>query len=62
MTVGFHPINPEHWHERAEDIRVAAFSLNNAEAKARMLKIAGGYEDLGRQAEEQLRNRSPVHK
>ena len=62
MTTGFLQNNPEHWRERAEDIRVAAISVNDAEAKARMLKIAYGYEVLGRQAEEQQRTRSPVHK
>ena len=54
--------NPEHWRERAEDIRVTAVAINDAEAKARMLKIARGYEVMGRQVEERLHNRSPEHK
>ena len=44
--------DPEHWRERAEDIRVTASSLHDADAKARMLKIAEGYEKLRKQTEE----------
>jgi hypothetical protein len=47
MTLAFLLSNPEHWRERAEDIRVAAVAMNDAETKARMLKIANGYEMLG---------------
>ena len=52
LTIGFLVTDPEHWRERAESIRVTASSLNDADAKARMLKIAQGYEVLRRQTEE----------
>jgi hypothetical protein len=52
LTTGFLVTDPEHWRERAESIRVTASSLNDAVAKARMLKIAEGYEVLRRQTEE----------
>ena len=46
--------DPEHWRERAEDIRLTASSLKDEDAKARMLKIAEGYEALRRQSEERI--------
>ena len=55
LTVGFLVTDPEHWHEQAEGIRVTASSLRDAEAKARMLKIAEGYEALRRQTEDRRR-------
>jgi hypothetical protein len=47
--------DPDHWREQAEGIRVTANALNDAQAKARMLKIAEGYEALRRQTEERRR-------
>lgn len=52
LTMGF-VTDPEHWRERAEDMRLTA-SLKNEGAKARMLKIAEGYEALRRQSEERI--------
>jgi hypothetical protein len=54
LTMGF-VTDPEHWRERAEDIRVTARSLHDADAKARMLKIADGYEALRKQTEDRRR-------
>lgn len=51
LTMGY-VTDPEHWRERAKDIRVTANSLHDADAKARMLKIADGYEALRKQTEE----------
>ena len=53
LTIGF-VTDPEHWRERAEDIRLTASSLKGEHAKARMLKIAEGYEALRRQTEERI--------
>ena len=44
--------DPEHWRERAKSILVTAESLDDDDAKARMLRIAKGYEALSRQSEE----------
>jgi DNA invertase Pin-like site-specific DNA recombinase len=44
--------DPGHWRERAKSIRVTAQSLDDDDAKVRMLKIAEGYEALSRQSEE----------
>jgi hypothetical protein len=53
LTMGF-VTDPEHWRERAQDMRLTANSLKNEGAKARMLKIAEGYEALRRQSEERI--------
>jgi hypothetical protein len=50
--------DPEHWRDRAESVRVTANSLNDEDARARMLKIAEGYEELRKQTEERRRARS----
>jgi hypothetical protein len=55
LTTGFLVTDPEHWREWAESIRVTARSLNDADAKARMQKIAEGYEVLRRRTEERRR-------
>jgi hypothetical protein len=52
---GYLVTDPDHWRERAESIRVTANSINDAGTKARMLKIAEGYEALRRQTEERKR-------
>ena len=54
-TQGFLVTDPEHWRERAESIRVTASLLNDADAKARMLRIAEGYEVLKKQTEHRRR-------
>jgi hypothetical protein len=52
LTIGFLVTDSEHWRERAESVRVTANSLNDVVTKARMLKIAEGYDVLRRQTEE----------
>jgi hypothetical protein len=52
VDTGYLVIDPEHWREQAESIRRTASSLNNEDAKARMLRIAEGYEMLKKQTEE----------
>jgi hypothetical protein len=49
--------DPEHWHERAEDIRRTTTSIDDPEARARLLRIADGYEILGRKASRSMRRR-----
>jgi predicted Rossmann-fold nucleotide-binding protein len=45
------PINdPKHWRERAEQARALADELTDAEAKRRMLKLVGDYEELASEA------------
>ena len=51
LTIGF-VTDPEHWRERAEDMRLTASSLKDEDAKTQLLKIAKGYEALRRQTEE----------
>jgi hypothetical protein len=53
LTMGF-VTDPEHWRERAENMRLTARSLMDEHAKARMLKIAEGYEAHGRQIEQRI--------
>ena len=55
LTTGYLVTDPEHWRERAESIRLTASSLNNQDAKARMLRIADGYETLRKQTAERRR-------
>jgi len=55
LDTGLLLTDPDHWREQAEGIRVTANSLNDANTKARMLKIAEGYEALRRQTEERRR-------
>ena len=55
LTMGY-VTDPEHWRERAEDMRLTASSLKDEHAKARMLKIAEGYEALSKQTEERFAN------
>jgi hypothetical protein len=53
LAMGF-VTDPEHWRERAQDMRLTARSLMDEHTKARMLRIAEGYEALGRQTEQHL--------
>jgi hypothetical protein len=55
LTMGYLMTDPEHWREQAEDIRRTANSLHDANARARMLKIAEGYEALRKQTEDRRR-------
>jgi hypothetical protein len=42
MTTLLRVDNPEHWRERAEDIRRTTSSIHHPEVKARLLRIADG--------------------
>ncbi len=57
LTMGF-VTDPEHWRAQAEDLRLTASLVKDESAKARMLKIAEGYEALGRQSEERIAKQS----
>ena len=57
MTTRYLLHNPEHWRQRAEEIRTAADAMNDPVVKARMLKIADGYQLLARQAGERMPKR-----
>jgi len=43
--------NPKHWRARAEEARVVAQSLGDAECRRMMLQVAHDYERLADQAE-----------
>ena len=45
----------QHWQDRAEDIRRTTSSIHDPEVKARLLRIANGYEILGRTASRLMR-------
>jgi hypothetical protein len=55
LNMGF-VTDPEHWRERAEDMRLTASSLKDQDAKTRLLKIAEGYEELSKLTEEHISN------
>ena len=44
--------DPEHWRPRAEEMRVIAEDMREADTKARMLRIAADYDKLAERAEE----------
>jgi hypothetical protein len=43
--------DPQHWRDRAKEARALADQINDAEAKAAMLRIAEDYERLAKRAE-----------
>jgi hypothetical protein len=47
--------DPKHWREREQQARALADKLPDAEAKRRMLKLVGDYEELAKRAEKRLR-------
>ncbi len=57
MTVESPADDPQHWRERAEDIRRTTSSIHDPEVQARLLRIANGYEILGRTASHLMRRR-----
>ena len=55
-----HFINePDHWRARAEEARILANQMNDAEAKVAMLRIAEEYERLAQRAEARALGRQP---
>jgi hypothetical protein len=50
--------DPQHWRRRAEEARILADELTDADAKCKMLKIAEDYETLAIQAVQRLRHHS----
>jgi len=47
-----HLNNPQHWHDRAEEARLEAAQLTDAQSKQLMLDVAAHYEKLAGRAEE----------
>jgi hypothetical protein len=44
--------DPKHWRRRAEQMRSLAEQMDDAEARRRLLKVATGYEQLAKRAQE----------
>ena len=43
--------DPDHWRQRAEELRVIAETTTDAQAKATLLRIVADYERLAERAE-----------
>jgi hypothetical protein len=46
MLIPPHFNDPEHWHQRAEEVRVLAEQMNTERTRKLMLKIADDYDEL----------------
>jgi hypothetical protein len=46
MPIAPHFNDPEHWHQRADEVRVLAEQMNTERTKKMMLKIADEYDEL----------------
>ena len=47
--------DPEHWRERAREVRARALELGHHEARDTMLDVAKSYDKLAERAEKKLR-------
>lgn len=52
--------DPAHWRDRAEEARVQAEQMRDADARRQMLQIAEGYDRLAERAQRQLEQRKPA--
>ena len=50
--------NPQHWLDRAEEIRAIAADMNDPDTKRLMLGIADGYDKLAERARERASKKS----
>jgi hypothetical protein len=55
MPVAPHFNDPQHWHQRAEELRVLAEEMKDEVAQKMMLKIADDYDKLAVRAALRLR-------
>jgi hypothetical protein len=46
---------PEHWHRRAEELRMAAEGTRDLDSRSLLNQIAAEYDLLAKRAEERLR-------
>ena len=51
--------NPEHWQQRAAEMRAIADSMNDVETKAIMLRLAADYDKLADRAAARANGISP---
>jgi hypothetical protein len=54
-----HPLDdPAHWYDRAGEARALAETIDDAETKATMLRIAADYINLAKRAERRVKNKT----
>ena len=53
-------LRPEHWRMRAEEVRVLAEVMNDAEAQSIMMRIASDYERLADRLEHISKSEAPI--
>jgi hypothetical protein len=57
-----HSINdPDHWRQRAADMRTLARDVQEVEARATMLRIADDYERLAERADVRTDGKAQIH-
>jgi hypothetical protein len=49
-------LTPEHWRNRAAEVRALADAMSDQESREKLLRIAQDYERLAIRAEERQRN------
>jgi len=52
--------DPEHWRQRAEELRAIADNLKEAEPKRIILSVANDYDKLAQRAEQRLAGNSTI--